>query len=105
MELNKYPTPHPQAASRIVDGSAVVILADEGQVNVFNSVGTRVWELADGSRTVQQIIDTVIAEFDVAAERATAEVQEFLQSLIDKKAVVLESKPLGEYRIHATVED
>ncbi len=95
MELNSYPTPHPQAASRIIDGSAVVVLADAGEVNVFNSVGTRVWELTDGSRSVQQIIDAIIAEFDVAADQAAADVQEFLHSLVDEEAVVLESQPLA----------
>ncbi len=95
MDLNSYPSPHPQAASRVVDGSAVIVLADAGEVNVYNSVGTRIWELADGSRTVQQIIDAVIAEFDVPAELASADVKEFLQSLVDAKALVLQSRPIA----------
>ncbi len=96
MELHSYPVPHPQAASRTVEGSAVVVLADAGEVNVFNSVGTRIWELADGSRTVQQIIESIVAEFDVSSERATADVFEFLQSLVDARAVILKSRQNSE---------
>ncbi len=93
MELNSYPAPHSQAASRVVDGSAVVVLSDAGEVNVYNAVGTRVWELADGSRTIQQIIDAIVAEFDVAADQASDDVQEFLQLLFEAKALVLTSRP------------
>ncbi len=45
---HKYPAYSAQVATRIIDGAAVVILADAGEVNVINPVGTRVWELIDG---------------------------------------------------------
>ncbi len=94
MDLSSYVVPHPQVAARIVDDAAVVVLADAGELNVLNPVGTRVWELADGSRTVQEIVDEIVAEFDVAAETAAQDVTEFLEELVSTKALLLQRTPV-----------
>ena len=87
MDPNKYPAVHPQVASRTVDGSAIVVLADSGEVKILNAVGTRVWELVDGERTVQQIIDLIIDEFEVPNDQAQQDVVEFLQQLDKAHAI------------------
>ena len=92
MDSSKYPVPHPQVAARVVDGEAVIILADSGEVNVLNPVGTRIWELTDGARTVQQIADTIVAEYDVTPEAALQDVTEFLQTLADANMLTLQDK-------------
>jgi hypothetical protein len=93
MDLLKYPVPHPQVAGRIVDGSAVIVLADAGEVNVLNPVGSRVWELADGKRTGQEIVQRIVAEYDVTVEQAAQDVQSFLQTMIDANAITLHDQP------------
>jgi hypothetical protein len=93
MEVNKSSVPHAQVAARIIDDQAVVVLADSGEVNVFNAVGTRIWELIDGSRTIQQIADTIHSEYEVTAEEALRDVQEFTQKLLEAKAITLRDLP------------
>ncbi|MBI4787235.1 MAG: PqqD family protein [Chloroflexi bacterium] len=93
MDLNSYPIPHPQVAARVVDGSAVVVLADSGEVNVLNAVGTRIWELADGSRSVREIADAIHAEFDVSAQDALRDAETFLEVLLEAKALELQAQP------------
>lgn len=89
MKVTEYPVPHPQVASRIIDDQAVVVLADSGEVNVFNAVGTRVWELIDGTRTLQQIADMITSEYETTPEQALRDVQEFMQALVEAKAITL----------------
>ena len=89
MDWSSRPMPHPQTAARIVDGSAVIVLADTGQVNVLNSVGTRVWELCDGSRSAREIAETLAAEFEVTPEQARQDVEEFLDQLTRAQMIVL----------------
>lgn len=89
MGLLSYPVSHPQVACRIIDGSAVIVLADAGEVNVLNQVGTRIWELIDGSRSGQQIAEAIEAEFEVSPEQARQDVAEFLSTLSEAGAVVL----------------
>jgi hypothetical protein len=93
MDFTKYPVPHPQVGARVVDGEAVIILADSGQVNVLNPVGTRIWELADGARSVRQIAEAIVAEFDVTPEAASQDVTEFLQELVDAGMLTLQDGP------------
>jgi hypothetical protein len=93
MDFAKYPVLHPQVATRIVEGEALIVLADSGQVNVLNPVGTRMWELMDGTRSVQQIADTICDEFDVAEDEAKRDLEEFVQQLIESNAIVLQDQP------------
>jgi hypothetical protein len=74
-------TQNERTACRIIDGKAVVITIDENQVHVFNAVGTRVWQLADG-RSLDAIIDDVVAEFEVERGRAALDVCHFAAQLV-----------------------
>ncbi len=70
-----------RTACRVIDGKAVVIAIDRNQVHVLNSVGTRVWELADG-RPLDAIISEIVVEFEVDKERAALDVSAFAEQLI-----------------------
>lgn len=97
MDLLKYPIPHNQTAARIVDGAAIIVLADTGQVNVLNAVGTRIWELIDGKRNLQEIANTIQSEYQVSAQQALADLDEFVQDMLSNKMITLEdeSQPPG----------
>ncbi len=89
-----YPKPHPQTAGRVIDGEAVLILADSSEIQVLNPVGSRIFELADGQRSIADISQIIAQEYDVAPANARADVLEFLQQLVDKNVMVfVESSP------------
>jgi len=75
-------------ATRTIDGEAIIVLADAGEVQVLNQVGTRIWELADGTRTVQQIAEAIAAEYDVSMQQAQEDTAAFLQELVAMGALV-----------------
>lgn len=95
MDLNCYPTPHPQVAAQIVDDQAVIVLSDAGEIEVLDPVGTRVWELSDGSRTIHQIVAVIVDEFEVTLEAAQRDVAEFLETLVHDQAVELRACPIA----------
>jgi hypothetical protein len=70
-----------RTASRVIDGKAIVITIDRNQLHVLNDVGTRVWQLADG-RSLTEIVDAIVSEFEVERERATADVHRFVEQLL-----------------------
>ena len=70
-----------RTACRVIDGKAVVLTIDQNQVHVFNSVGTRVWELADG-RPLDAIVDEIVAEFEVDRAQALRDVCGFAGRLV-----------------------
>lgn len=88
----KYPVLHPQVAMQSVDGLAVIVLADSGEVIVVNELATRIVELIDGERSAEEIARTIESEYQVTEEEARRDLYEFLQMLMEAGAVKLESR-------------
>lgn len=87
--LRQYPKPHPQTAGRVIDGEAILTLADSSEVNVLNRVGSRVFQLADGSRTIAEIAAIIAAEWGVTPTIAEQDTVEFLTHLAGRDVFVL----------------
>ncbi len=83
----RIPTHHPRTASRVFSGEAVIITPAENTVRMFNPVGSRIWELMDGQRSVGQIVDALVDEYDVEPERAERTTLDFFAMLEEKELV------------------
>jgi hypothetical protein len=83
------PARAPTTAWRVIEGEAVILSMDSKVLRGLNAVGSRIWELIDGRRDVEQIVDVVVGEFSVAPERARADVEAFLRALADRGLVTL----------------
>jgi Coenzyme PQQ synthesis protein D (PqqD) len=81
------PRRNPSAGFRIFEGQAVVVLPDEAEVNVLNEVGARVWELIDGERSVQSIVDQICEEYDMGREQVERDVRELLGNLNEHRMI------------------
>jgi hypothetical protein len=81
----KVPIKSPSAAYQIIDGEAVIIVPSEQMVNVLNPVGSRIWDLADGRKTVREIAEFLTREFDVPYETALNDAIEFTGDLAEKR--------------------
>ena len=75
-------------ASRIIDGEALIVQSERGYVSVLNDVGTAVWDLCDGTRTVADIVQVVSRTHDVAEDAARADVFDFVRDLLDKGLLI-----------------
>lgn len=84
MPDDRKPLHHAQTASRVFSGEAVVISPAENLVRMFNPVGSRIWELADGTRTLDQIAATLAAEYEIDEAHARRSVEAFVAELSDK---------------------
>jgi hypothetical protein len=81
---NRIPIHHPQTAARVFSGEAVIITPAENTVRMLNTVGSRVWELADGRRTVDEIAGVLAQEFDVDMDQARDSASGFVDELAAK---------------------
>jgi len=77
----------PTSAWRLIAGEAVILALDTKVLRGLNDVGSRVWDLIDGQRTVDDIIDVIVDEFDVPRAQAAADLDAFTQQLLDKGLV------------------
>ena len=73
------PRKHPDAASRVYDDEAFVVVPSRGEYDILNKVGTRVWELIDGQRSVEEIVTIICDEYEVEPARADADVRELIE--------------------------
>lgn len=81
MDLHNVPKRSPNSAYRIYDGQATIVLPDRAEVKILNPIGSLVWDRIDGTRTVAQLIDAVVEEYEVRPDEARRDVQEFLETL------------------------
>jgi len=77
---------------RVMGDEAVVLQRTQAEVLVLNPVGLRVLELIDAERTVQDLLTTLAAEYDVEPDTLRQDVLAYLLELAD--AAVLE-QPAG----------
>ena len=81
MPDDRKPLHHPRTASRVFSGEAVIVSPAENIVRMLNPVGSRIWELADGTRTLEQIAVVLTGEYDVALPDARRSVATFTEEL------------------------
>jgi hypothetical protein len=77
----------PKTAWRIIEGEAVILSMDSKVLRGLNPVGSRIWELIDGQRSLEEIIGTIVQEFDVTPTTAAQDVRAFIQELLDRGLV------------------
>ena len=89
MNLTWRMEPQAGVVAHVVDGEAVLVQPDRRMVSVLNPVAARIWELADGRRTLAEIAALICEEFMVEPAQAQADVLEFAGLLQSKGLVKL----------------
>lgn len=81
MQLYDNPCRVPGVVSRMLDGEAVLVHPVQGKVRVLNSVGARIWELADGQHAIRDIARLVAQEYKVELLQAELDAVAFCTDL------------------------
>ncbi len=76
-----------EVAWRMIDGEAVIITPADSTMHTLNDVGTRIWELMTGDRSLAEVAELLCAEFDVDKGRAEKDTIWFVECL-SKKGLV-----------------
>lgn len=74
-------------AQRASDTQLLLNLSS-GHYYALNEVGTRVWELSDGSRSVAEVAAAIAEEYDAPVEEIQADVIDLLRDLLNEQLVV-----------------
>ncbi len=84
------------AAWRIMDGTAIIVKAKEGEIYALNRVGSLVWKLADGSKNKEDMVQEICSRFDVSEEQASKDLDAFLQEMDSKKLLFFQERIGGQ---------
>lgn len=98
-QLAAVPHQAPGIDSRLIDGEAVLVHRGQRMVRVLNSAGARIWELADGARTVGEIAAVLADEFAIDLSRAEADAAVFCAELVTRGLLTLNSQRVSLDRL------
>jgi hypothetical protein len=92
MELDSVYARNDRVVSRRIVDELILVpirqsVAEMQSLYTLNEVGARVYELIDGTRPVREIVEVIVAEFDVAFETAEADVRDFIDQLLRIESV------------------
>lgn len=65
------------------DGNVTVYAPSTPHVLLFNETASRVWGLADGRHTVEQIVDELATAYEVEADEIREQVTQTVQTFVD----------------------
>ena len=72
-----------------LEGEAVILHLEDGVYYGLNEVGTRVWQLVQVPRNVEQIVHALVEEFDVQPERCQKDVGAIIAELAARGLVTV----------------
>jgi hypothetical protein len=90
LTLSSYPAPAEHVRGRCLDREAVVVLPDRGEVKVLNEVGAQIWLLADGTRSVRDIVVALCAKYEAPFAVIEADTLKFLAELQHKGLITIQ---------------
>jgi hypothetical protein len=67
--------------SSYVAGEAVILNLKTGTYHSLNPVGARIWQLIQETKTVRDIINTLVTEYDVELTVCERDLQELIKQL------------------------
>jgi hypothetical protein len=73
-----------EQVSAELTGETVILSMRDGQYYGLDRVGTHVWRLLREPITVRALVESVVASFDVPADRASSDLQALLAELADR---------------------
>jgi hypothetical protein len=89
IRADQVPERSPSMAWQTIRGETVLLHIDGKKLMGLNEVGACVWDLADGTRSLEEITRIVLAKFKTSSETAVAaDVQVFVSELIALGALV-----------------
>jgi pyrroloquinoline quinone biosynthesis protein D len=71
-------------AGEEIEHEGTVILLISGMMHQLNLLGGMIWNLCDGSRGIDELVSELQLEFDVDAETLRADVQDFIDELLER---------------------
>jgi len=85
-------------ASRIIDGQAVIMTLGDNTLHTLNDVGSRIWELCSGPRTLEEIVMVINEEYTASYEEVRADCEVFIQEMLTKGMLTMQGEKAKEER-------
>lgn len=72
---------HEDVYGTMLDGESVLLNLTTGRYYTLNAVGSIVWDLSTGDRSLAHVVSTICSKFDVTVKQAQADLLELVVEL------------------------
>ena len=83
---------NPELLSSSIDEETVLFDSEQGQYFSMDPVGSAIWQKLATPITFQQLIDNLVAEFDVTHGQCQTDTETFLTQLHDAKLITYDAQ-------------
>lgn len=90
----KYISQNPDTPARTIEGEAIVITPHDSTLHTLNGTATFIWDRADGTRTLGQIAEELLATYEVEVEVAHQDAVAFVQEAVAKGLLLTGDAPM-----------
>lgn len=93
MNFERVPRRAQDVIWQFMDDGVVLVLPDEGELRVLNEVGTTIWQLIDGRRSLRHIADELVETYEVSPGEASKDLRSFIDQLEAGRLIYWENDP------------
>jgi hypothetical protein len=76
-------------------GEAVILNLDSGTYYGLDAVGARIWSLIQEPKTLAEVRDAILAEYDVEIERCERDIRTLLEKLASEGLIEIRGETLA----------
>lgn len=92
MSSDKIPSIHPQTIWRRMEDGVVLVTPEAGRVRVLNEVGSVIWRLIDGRKSLEEIQAELVKKYEVTPEQARNDLHDFMHELTARNLITWENE-------------
>ncbi len=82
-------------AARLIGGEMMIMSTADSTFFTLNEVATAIWQAADGRTPLSEIVaDKICAQFDVNAEQARRDAEQFVEELSQHGILQVSGEPI-----------
>lgn len=78
-----------QVSGDLLDGEVAILNLTDGVYYGLNGVGGRIWSLIQQPKTVRELVDTLVQEYDVDPDMCSRELQDLLEQLENRGLITV----------------
>lgn len=89
----RYIAQNPDTPARTIEGEAIVITPHDSTLHTLNETATFIWDRADGTRTLADIAEEMLGEFEVDESTLKADALAFVEEAVEKGLMQVSDEP------------
>jgi hypothetical protein len=90
--INAIAVPVASFTVRQIDEETILLNDDGDTIHILDEIGTFIWRQVDGRKSIEEILELLIGEYEVSRETARTDLVDFLNELEQKRIITLENR-------------